>query len=318
MRLVLHAGTHKTATTSLQRALHDNVSWLRASGVEYAQFSDCKRSHNMLAHRLAQVLPAEVADVQHEIMRQAERADVLVLSAEEFSVRALGKEHWHGFGRVDHREKRLRYLDRLAMLADSFDDVSVYVCFREREQYAKSLYATNLLSGLFNWSLGEFVSRCVSIFDYETTIRDFRERFSNVNVARFEDVRKGNLVSWYCDWFGIPRPPGIHRVEKVTPDSRLVMWVYERSRDGEAEAQRLRGRFARSKYAKGLFSGNGGCTLWLREDERVRFLSSFPVWDDEASMSRNGRSTRYVTEAELKCIDESFERWCSGSSRSAR
>ena len=35
MRLILHAGTHKTGTTSIQKVLADNRDWLRERGLIY-------------------------------------------------------------------------------------------------------------------------------------------------------------------------------------------------------------------------------------------------------------------------------------------
>jgi hypothetical protein len=35
MKLVLHAGTHKTGTTSIQKVLSDNRTWLRDRGLIY-------------------------------------------------------------------------------------------------------------------------------------------------------------------------------------------------------------------------------------------------------------------------------------------
>ena len=59
MRLILHAGAHKTGTSTIQRALFENRGWLRARGIFYPdprpRFGSRFRAHHALAHALARV-----------------------------------------------------------------------------------------------------------------------------------------------------------------------------------------------------------------------------------------------------------------------
>ena len=88
-RLILHAGTHKTGTTTIQQVLADNRAFLRGHGLVYPDstvpFGVSRAAHHPFAAALTGVEPAGEADAA--AFRQAARdalptGATLLLSAE--------------------------------------------------------------------------------------------------------------------------------------------------------------------------------------------------------------------------------------------
>ncbi len=313
-KLILHAGTHKTGTTTFQTVLRDNRDWFDARGWHYAYFEYCPRSHNKFAHRLAVVEEQELPLLKREIEANRSAGRGLILSAEEFSVRTTGHHHWHGFDSAEYPDLRRAYLRRLHEVLEPFDEISVYLCFRRHDQYAESLYATNLISGCFNWSFDEFISRCHPIFDYAKTQRDFLQLFSRVHTIDFNSV-KDALVQNYCQWMGLPVPAAHVRREKITPDGRLIYWLHRRSVvEDDVERQRLRGKFIKSQYAWELFASRERrrFSLWPSAEMRAAFVeqNTYPL---NVLFSDDYIPTTYAVldRSEMRYLDREFERWCS-------
>lgn len=90
--IVLHIGTHKTATSSLQLFLHENSKALKESGIVYPQLDESKAHHSLLLKwfdihskacgrqtKSANQLWAEVVNLCNTT------SDTVVVSSEEFS-----------------------------------------------------------------------------------------------------------------------------------------------------------------------------------------------------------------------------------------
>ncbi len=312
MRLILHAGTHKTGTTSIQHVLADNRDWLRERGCTFAQLADCGASHNHFAHKLALADEGGVEALRAELLGLGDPDRTLVVSAEEFSARILGTRHWDGFDRDDYRDRKRAYLARLKAVSRDFDEVTVLLCFRRHDEFAASLYATNILSDRFRWSFDEFRARCAPIFDYAGQTALMREAFADVRLAAF-DALKGDLLPAFCDWAGIPTPPGEGRHDKITPDMRLVWWLALRGRDANEKHRRHITTFIRSAQAGRVFRGREKATLWTLKEQRADFLAN-ACTDPAAGFFPPAPRPAFGVPAELspgdlQAVDDAFEDW---------
>ncbi len=201
MRLVLHAGTHKTGTTSIQSSLAENRDWLRERGYVYPSLGPV--GHNEFAYRLSRVKPDGVETLHAELMSVADPGRVLVLSAEEFSTHLVGAKQWR-FDKHDYWDLRRDYLKRLQTVLRDFDEIGVFLCFRRHDNFAQSLYATNILSNQYRWSFAEFRERCAPLFDYRRQVHEFRAGLHR-HTARFIrtlEARSGARI------LRLDRPPG--------------------------------------------------------------------------------------------------------------
>jgi hypothetical protein len=261
VRLILHAGTHKTGTTSIQRALSAHRPWLRERGYIYPEFPDSILNHNQFAHRLALADDGGLDPLRAELRNVAVPGHAVILSAEEFSARIVAERHWEGFDRADYWERRRAYLDRLRAIPRDFE-ATVFLCRRDRNEYAWSLYATNLLSDRFRWSFEEFRERCAPVFDYERQEELFRAAFPDVRTERFENLIPG-IVPSFCRWTGIPVPPPPHEHAKKTPPRPVILWLHARGKEAPLEERESMVAFARSMpAASGLAEIDAAFASW--------------------------------------------------------
>jgi len=207
MRLILHVGTHKTGTTSIQAALADNRRWLAERGYIFPPLCGSLRSHNEFAHRIALANPAALEELRSILLSGSDPDRTTVVSAEEISARIAGTRDWEGFDKDDYWDRRLDYLERLRTVVRDFDDVRVHLCFRRADEYAEALYAALILRpwGRFRGSFERFISAVAPIFEYGRQIELFRRVFPNVRVVSFDSLAGRSRLLPHL--IGLPRTP---------------------------------------------------------------------------------------------------------------
>jgi hypothetical protein len=315
LRAILHVGTHKTGTTSIQVALDHNRNWLHERGYIYPKLRDGAYSHNKLAQQLASTEQGNI-NVRSNFARIS--GHTLIFSAEELFAATACPEDWQEFGRPDYWERRIEQLVRVRAALRDFEETVVVLCFRRQDEFASSLYATKILSGRFLGSFAEFRSRAKPLFDYRRQLDAFRTVFGNVRFISFDALRD-DLVPAFCRWAGIPVPPEkTAERQNVTPDARLVQWAYKsRIADDPARLNKLRGAFAKYAHAKTLLRPAEKAVFWSSDLERRSFLAEcanpqpelFAAGDETVRGDRltyaGGEATR-----DFSTISEAFEAWC--------
>jgi len=273
---IVHAGSHKTGTTSLQHVLAARRTELAMAGFSYPALDRKTRNHNALAHRLATCaddeLPAwrrRLSAVPARLRRREDGAAALLLSAEEFSTRIGNVDPWAGFDDGTYWDRRRQYLARLRDVLPEGARVEVLLCLRDHESYAHALYATKMLSGKIGVSFGDFVRRCAPIFDYRRQVEVLAEVLGPVRLLSFDALR-GDLVNRSLASLGLPV-----RVEqsprlRETPALDLVHWLARSTHAGLAADERRR----RATFC-GRYAGDQTPALrsfWSSESERLEFL----------------------------------------------
>jgi hypothetical protein len=131
--LYLHVGPHKTGTTSLQVALHENREALRQKGLYYPSClaeSRWPESHNEMAFKVKEGLLDLVLDRLKQIEIEVGDCKAILLSAEEFSNSHISENY----------EKFLAYLDQQFQL-------KIIYCLRDTGDRIASMAAHSACSG---------------------------------------------------------------------------------------------------------------------------------------------------------------------------
>jgi hypothetical protein len=223
LRLILHAGTHKTGTTSIQKVLSDNRSWLRHHGLIYPDGDGVRHHHEFAGaftgspKRSAQAVQfLDGARTQFESPR-----DVILISSENVYRHIEGHNDFKHFADADYWVRRDGYLRRLAEALHGFD-VTVLLFFRERQSFARSLYAELVLSKKrWQGSPGEFVAEFCHWFEYERQIATFKAVFSNVRTLSYEKATEQGLIRTFFRTIEFPMPPNADQIWK-RKTSRVV------------------------------------------------------------------------------------------------
>jgi len=224
MRLILHAGTHKTGTTSIQKVLSDNRSWLRHHGLIYPDGDGVYspkaplKAHHVFARAFTGTSAggyAQAVQFLEGARTQLERPrDVILLSTEDVYRHIEGYGDWQHFADPDYWVRREGYLRRLAEALHGFD-VTVLLFFRERQSFARSLYA-ELVYRKERWqgSPEEFVAQFCHWFDYQQQVATFNAFFSDVRTSSYERVAEQGLIRTFFRTIGFPMPPNADQIWK--------------------------------------------------------------------------------------------------------
>lgn len=217
MKGILHIGTARTGTTSIQAFMHENRAALAARGVIYprsvglrnhrklpvlaydaARRDDFTRTHGLdTDQRLADFQAKTLAELRQELRRAAE-ADRVVLSSEHIHLRLSTAAE----------------LGRLRALLDAagFDDVRVVVYLRRPADIARSGYASAVK---FGSTAAEprppDHERSRTVCDHRLTIERFGAAFGTDRVTprlygRAEFVN-GCLISDFLEAIGVSGGP---------------------------------------------------------------------------------------------------------------
>lgn len=127
-KVILHIGTHKTATTTIQNTLAHNAPLLAQHGVVYPRLKRAPGHHGLVpewpAMPKAYQLPDGPLDSLKALADEYAQTDqTLVLSSEEFS-RAASLEH----------------MGTLREILSGFDQIEVICVLRTQWQYLQSIY----------------------------------------------------------------------------------------------------------------------------------------------------------------------------------
>ena len=204
--VLIHAGTHKTGTTSLQMLFTRHRAELRDQGILYPAMgvwsggSEVESHSNIAWELMGHVLFDSTSGTLDDLIDEIAASDCekVLLSSEEFSC-------------LFTRPDRLRdFKDRLesAGLAPQ-----IALTFREVEEYAASLYVT-LASFAFDMDYAEFTERVATegqvtfrqntyCFDYGLLERTFSEVFGEEAVT-CTDYDSRDAVGQFLksfDWF---------------------------------------------------------------------------------------------------------------------
>lgn len=130
-KVVLHIGTHKTATTTIQDMFAHNAALLQARGLIYPRFNKITGHHGLVTDwgvglpKLYALPGGSRANLRAVADQYGKGDHTVFLSSEEFSRGAEGKQ-------VDFAEVR----DLLA----GFDEIEVVCVLREQWQFIQSVY----------------------------------------------------------------------------------------------------------------------------------------------------------------------------------
>lgn len=245
MKIVLHIGTEKTGTTTLQQFLFLNRSALAGHGILYPRAFG-ERNHFFLAcyaedtpWRLFSQFTQARSDGERATLREGWKAAFdKELSARSYSQVWLSNEHLHS-----HLQNAERVTAVRDLLRRHAREVKVLVYFRRQDQMAVSRYSTALKAGRLpreHFDIG-------GLWPYQhlRAYRLWAECFGEENVMarRFgkEHFVEGNLLADFCDAVGMPIAPSDRRQpenlnESLSADAEaLVIAMNEKLGDGSLD-----------------------------------------------------------------------------------
>ena len=205
MRLILHIGTHKTATTTIQHFLALNRKNLLKNRI-YFPHNDYSAYHmNNLASQLANNKAEETKEYMNNCFMHACKLKMhnVLISGESFYAmtgffkilagKELNKKEYFSF-----EEKFINDFKDFCFL---FDEVKVLCALRSQEEYANSLY-NQLVKNCYGIDYGYslFLEKIKFILDYKSHLDLWAKSFgkSNMIIFDFEKIRS-NPIKFFCE-----------------------------------------------------------------------------------------------------------------------
>ncbi len=271
-RLVIHIGTHKTGTTSVQEALERNRAALARRGAWYARTDREPHAHLPKHSSLARALRQGAAHAGAELSLlldefAASGCDTLVLSAEGFS--ELGAES----------------LAPLRALSDDFR-VEVVCFLRRPDLFAEALWNQFCREGRERRTIRDFVrAKGVRARLRYATLLDAWSDFATVRAADFDTARKTGLLRAFADLAGIDMPESIDVHGNPSPSMNCAAALALLNRSGEAyDMERIIAAFRSDtrRHALGralraeLLEHTAGEQARLARDHGVTFDDTLP------------------------------------------
>lgn len=195
-RLIVHIGTHKTATTTLQRHLARNRAALADRGIWYPGYDLIDRpahyAHLGIVNALSgQHEKFDVADAQRffaEVVARVPDHDVTILSAEPF-YRHIAYPEGGGIprDRGQYWRRRHAYIARIREILGACP-AEIVVVFRRQADYAPSLYQEQVKTTRYREDFRAFRREFWYHFDYLGQARAWAAAFGGLTALRFEDL----------------------------------------------------------------------------------------------------------------------------------
>jgi hypothetical protein len=167
-RVLLHIGRHKTGTSSIQRALHENSRLLNRYGYIYPDIYRKKWAHHPLVHRLSATNDAtEISELSRELDEYLSSDMTNIISSEAFQ-------------NIDPS------LLSLLFPPDRFS-VKVVCYLREQSDYLRSAYLQEIKAGKETIDLYRYIESVD--MDYYRFAISWREYFHNIVFRLYDKER---------------------------------------------------------------------------------------------------------------------------------
>lgn len=189
-RVVIHAGFHKTGTTSLQQTLRANRAALRPEirlvlRPGMTALCDSARAYSRSREDYDLGMVKYEAALLIESL-QAEQATTLVISSEDLSGHMPGRHGLHGYGAAPHL---MRALSVAFKTAAPDDEVSFFFTTRAADPWLRSCYAQNLRASRMVLDEADYLKRRKTSADHDRILEEIkRETPGHALIdARLED-----------------------------------------------------------------------------------------------------------------------------------
>lgn len=283
MHFFVHIGSHKTGTTSIQKALFSNRKALRDQGVLYPGLGEfnggLNYAHHAIAHALAKFddKSRRRLDKFHKrLSREVKNFDTVILSAEPFyrhqAIETGSKENDIGNLRAEYQSRVSEYF------SDFSPEYTVYL--RRPDSFAQSYYKEHLTRSGYQHGFDKFVSERRHLFQYQDRIQEFRNNLGPLKVYCFEQAAKTGLVKSFFEHHQLPKIKiDDTNNSRLGIGNRQALWLqYEKAANNMSKRNlRRRWIFALHNPNLDVFSDAHKCSFWKSHSARITFLGECTV-----------------------------------------
>ncbi len=205
MTFILHVGTHKTGTTSIQHFFRKNDKLLRERGIWYPNYNIINKAKRYAHHEVAHAIAGKSKNISFEnvksfitkINNSTALDEKILISAEPFYRHHVGSST----KRTLWADKET-YIKRVSQLFGS--DSEIIFVLRRQDYFAASLYQENIKVNRYAKSFTSFKNEYMHYFDYYRNIKLWNKHFDKIKVLIFEDLIANNSLEYdFCKALGV-------------------------------------------------------------------------------------------------------------------
>ncbi len=200
---LLHIGTHKTRTSSLQTFLQLNTSSLLKKGIFYAA-PEGHRNANFLLKDLSRAEGRKAQTFFRESTTKARRngADLVLLSAEAFYAMTAFRQLFDGVIAEDYRAAEVRSIGHVRAAIPQAAHVTIICYFRRQDRFLESIYNQIVKVDAYSGTISEFQSLIEPALDYAGHLELWRSIFPNARfIVRNQEELADRIVDDFLDSF---------------------------------------------------------------------------------------------------------------------
>ena len=198
-RLIIHIGTHKTGTTSIQRTLDLNRKKLLNRGIRYPDYAAIgHRTHyahlgvvNALAGEQHKISQEQARWYFQHIAATLDEAELTLLSAE--SLYRHHAKHGDRSGRDPESYWKARG-QFVGEFRDLVGPAEIVIVVRRQCDFAESMYQEHVKVTRYTKSFEDFLREFWFHFEYCDQIKLWQKYFGDVKVIKFDDI-KGKAIT---------------------------------------------------------------------------------------------------------------------------
>lgn len=184
--LILHIGTHKTATTSIQHCCALNRGLLADFGYYYPVPSTSSYVFNDLASDIAFGKSHKTQDkfLKYAEEAEAERINKVLVSGESFYSMTGLFYIVHNRPVSDYWAEEEKSIAAVRECTKNFKTVKIKIVFRPQDDLAASLYNQTIKNSLgYSYTYADFLSRMKYVFDYDRHLLLWEKHFGANNIS---------------------------------------------------------------------------------------------------------------------------------------
>ena len=170
-RIILHAGFHKTGTTSLQQTLRANRVALRPDirlvlrrGMK--ALCECARAYSLSRQDYDLGMVKYEAALLIEALK-GETAQTIIITSEDLSGHMPRRHKLHGYGAAPHL---MRAISDAFKAASPKDQLTFFFTTRSADPWLRSCYAQNVRAGGMVWDEGDYMKRLKASANHDQTL----------------------------------------------------------------------------------------------------------------------------------------------------
>jgi len=230
LKAIVHIGTEKTGTTSIQRYLYQNRAMLKGAGFHFLQCAGKKNNQALPAYCLDENRRDDYfRDRGIQTLEQRQEFKRQFVKSFDSEIRGLPQHVTTVIMSSEHFHSRIRTeaeLDNLSkLLTHYFDEIKIVCYLREQATTCKSYYSTHLKSG-GTQSFSEFLGRCRPenvYFNYHEMLANWERGFGfeSLDVSLFLQERflNGDLLDDFTAKIDATLVGALNKPNKVENES---------------------------------------------------------------------------------------------------